>query len=105
MSDDIGDLEAAIAEFRAALPGWWFTTGTCSVSCDATIGPDRAYVADPILLIFDEGISVDLRQPSTAAEALRHVTREAVEALKDPQAYATANPLYRERAPLTETPT
>jgi hypothetical protein len=95
--DDIGDLEKAIAEFKAALPGWWFTTGTCSVSCDASIGPDRAYIAEPILTIFDEGIDADLPQPSTAAEALRNVTARAVEALKDPQAYAIANPLYRDR--------
>jgi len=95
--DDIGDLEAAIAEFKAALPGWWFTTGTCSVSCDASIGPDRAHITEPILTIFDEGIHADLAQPSTAATALRHVTREAVEALKDPHAYAIANPLFRDR--------
>lgn len=96
---DIGDLEAAIAEFKKALPGWWFTTGTCSVSCDASIGPDRAYIAEPILTIFDEGIHADLPQPSTAAEALRNVTRQAIEGLKDPEAYAKANPLFRDRTP------
>lgn len=95
--DDTGDLQAAIAEFHSALPGWWFSVGSCSVSCDASIGPDRAYIAEPILTIFDEGIHADLTQPSTLAAALRQVTAEAVEALRDPQAYAAANPLYRDR--------
>lgn len=92
---DEAELELAIAEFRAALPGWWFSVGSCSVSCDASIGPDQAHIAEPILSIFDEGIHADLRQPSTMAAALRRVTREALEGLKDPEAYAVAHPLFR----------
>lgn len=76
------DLVLAIAEFRAKLPGWWFTVGECSVSCDATVGPDVAYASDDMLRLFDEGFDGDLRQPSTMADALRRATALAMEALK-----------------------
>lgn len=76
------ELVSAISEFRAALPGWWFTVGECSVSCDATVGPDRAYVQEPYLSMFDAGFDGDLRQPSTMAEALREATKAAVGAMK-----------------------
>jgi len=73
---DVSDLDDAIAELREKLPGWWFTVGECSVSCDATVGPDAAYcpawmLNDPEL---DAGIDGDLRQPSTMADALRNAT-------------------------------
>lgn len=80
-----GDLEAAIAEFKAALPGWWYSLGECQVSCDASCAPT---VESPhINLIresgdrFDAGFHVDLRQPSTLAQALRAVMQEVLEAI------------------------
>ena len=77
------DLAEAIREFKAALPGWWYSVCECQVSCDATCAPtvesadiNRAAFVSP----FDHGFRVDLPQPSTLAQALRHVMREALEA-------------------------
>ncbi|MCW5720766.1 MAG: hypothetical protein KIS86_06450 [Devosia sp.] len=85
-------LEAAIAEFKAKLPGWWFSIGECQVSCDASCAPTvesehinlirqdtngRVIGVDP----FDSGFHVDLRQPSTLAEALRDVMLQALDAI------------------------
>lgn len=79
--DDIGDLVEAIAEFRTALPGWWFTVGSCSLSRDASIGPDRAHCDRATLDAFDIGFHVDDETPgSTLATALRTVTAQAVAA-------------------------
>ena len=76
-------LEAAIIEFKTALPGWWYSVCECQVSCDASCAPttespdvdrierDRA---------FDSGFHADLPQPSTLAEALRDVMRQALAA-------------------------
>lgn len=76
------DLEAAIGEFKAALPGWWYSVCECQVSCDASCAPT---VESPhINLIrdsddaFDSGFHADLRQPSTLAEALRNVMNQAL---------------------------
>lgn len=76
-------LEQAIANFKAALPGWWFTIGECSVSADASCGPDRngrdlRFLADRR---FDDGFHADLPQPATMAEALADVTEQARAAL------------------------
>lgn len=76
------DLSEAIAEFRLKLPGWWFTVGECSVSCDATVGPDFASCPEWMLIEFDEGFDCDLRQPSTLAEALRGATNAALDAIE-----------------------
>jgi hypothetical protein len=80
------DLEAAIVEFKATLPGWWYSLGECQVSCDASCAPT---VESPhINLIrengdqFDAGFHTDLRQPSTLADALRAVMHEAAEAIE-----------------------
>lgn len=78
------DLEAAIAEFKAALPGWWYSVCECQVSCDASCAPT---VESPhIALIerdaaFDSGFHVDLPQPSSLAAALRHVMGQATAAI------------------------
>lgn len=79
--DIVGDLEAAIAEFRAALPGWWFTVGHCALSRDASCGPDgRALAHYP--LAFDGGFHCDDQAPdSTLAGSLRDVTRQALAAI------------------------
>lgn len=76
------DLIGAIGDFRAALPGWWFSVCECSVSCDASCGPDRNW-CDAELLVhrhFDEGFHADIRQPSTLAEALRDVMAQGLAA-------------------------
>ena len=82
MTDDIGDILVAIDEFKAALPGWWFTLGSCSVSRDASCGPDLAYHSREMLDRFDGGFHCDNAEPgSTLADALRGVTRQALDAL------------------------
>lgn len=77
------DLGPAIAEFKAALPGWWYTLGECQVSCDASCAP-TSLSADLDLIPADErfnsGFHADLAQPSTLADALRTVMQEALEA-------------------------
>ena len=80
-NDKDADLVAAIAELREKLPGWWFTIGECSISCDATVGPDMAHIPEPFLSLFDEGFDSDLLQPSTMAEALRRATERALTAI------------------------
>lgn len=75
-------LEAAIAEFKETLPGWWFSICECQVSCDATCAPTTA--SPDIALVhsedarFDSGFRVDLPPPSTLADALRAVMRVAL---------------------------
>lgn len=82
--DDIGDLPEAIAEFKAALPGWWFSVGSCSISRDASCGPDLAHCDRDTLNAFDEGFHHDDKEPgSTMAGSLRVVTAAAVEALRE----------------------
>lgn len=80
------NLEQAIAEFKATLPGWWFSVGECQVSCDASCAPTQeslhvvlAESGNP----FDCGFHADLCQPSTLAEALRNVMAQALIALED----------------------
>lgn len=74
-------LEAAIIEFKTNLPGWWFSVCECQVSCDAscaptTESPDVEMIAQD--RTFDSGFHADLPQPSTLAEALRDVMRQAL---------------------------
>lgn len=76
-------LEAAIASFKSALPGYWFTVGECQVSADASCGPTRE--SPDIALIqkdrrFDDGFHADLPQPATMADALADVQAQAIEA-------------------------
>lgn len=75
-------LEYAIEQFKEVLPGWWYSVGECSVSCDASCGPDRTGPDATLLSIrqFDDGFHSDLPQPSTMADALRDVTAQAIEA-------------------------
>jgi hypothetical protein len=76
-------LEGAIAAFKEALPGYWFTVGECQVSADASCAPtaespDIALI--PLDRQFDDGFHVDLPQPATMADALRNVQTQALEA-------------------------
>jgi hypothetical protein len=83
MSGDATDgLIAAIEEFQSALPGWWFTLGDCSISADASCGPDRNGPDAHLLSnrLFDEGFHADLPQPAKIADALRCVTAQGVAA-------------------------
>jgi hypothetical protein len=77
------DLEAAIAEFKAELPGWWYSICECQVSCDASCAPTTETADIDLIEVnpaFDSGFHADLRQPSTLAEALRDVMAQAREA-------------------------
>lgn len=81
-----GDIEDAIHEFRAALPGWWFTVGSCSVSRDASCGPDNGggHSAE-IMERFDDGFHCDdATFGSTLADSLRNVAAQARAALDTP---------------------
>jgi hypothetical protein len=74
------DINAAIAEFQAALPEWWFSIGVCHVSCDVSCGPD-SNGRDAVLLLTKtlcDPIRNDYRIPATLAEALRDTMIEAV---------------------------
>lgn len=69
----------AIDRFHEELPGWWLSFGECSVSCHASCGPDIAG-ADAYLLAakeFDEGFHADIDRPSTLADAIHNVRRQA----------------------------
>ena len=76
-------LEAAVAAFKAALPGYWFTVGECQVSADASCGPttespDIALI--PLDRQFDDGFHADLPQPASMADALANVQAQAIAA-------------------------
>lgn len=79
-------LERAIVQFKAALPGWWFTVGECQVSADASCGPTRE--SDHIKYIardrrFDDGFHADLPMPATMADALHSVMADAHQAITE----------------------
>jgi hypothetical protein len=80
----LADLQTAIMEFEKQLPGWWYTLGICSVSRDASCGPD---IAGPDAVLaqqvrkFDAGFHCDdHHSDSTMADALRNVMNQALEA-------------------------
>jgi hypothetical protein len=80
---DFGDLVEAIQEFKIAFPGWWWSICECAHSRDASCGPD-INGPDLDLLetkdeIFGDGFHCD-DQFGSLADALRDVTRQAVEA-------------------------
>lgn len=51
-------------------PGWWWSAGDCSVSADASVGPDVAHCSKEMLTMFDAGIHNDIPQPAKPAQAL-----------------------------------
>ena len=80
---DTADLSAAIREFEAALPGWWWSVCVCSVSRDASCAPDRAGPDAALLDLdqFDAGFHRDDKRPNaTLANSLREVMRQALAA-------------------------
>lgn len=64
------DISVAVQIIERALPGWWWTVGKCGLTCHASVGPDRAFVAEPELSRFDVGFHADISNPSTPALAL-----------------------------------
>lgn len=73
----------AISDFKAALPGWWYSLGECQVSCHASCAPTREsrdLALIPIDEQFDSGFHADIPQPTTLAAALRSVMGEALSA-------------------------
>ena len=77
------DLQTAIIEFEKALPGWWYSLGICSVSRDASCGPESLVQTRPC---WKSGSSIagfhcdDHHPDSTMADALRNVMAQAIEA-------------------------
>lgn len=80
--EDLPRLVEAIREFETKLPGWWWSVGACSVSRDASCGPDR-HGPDAHLLgsrnAFEEGFHCDDRDGSLA-DALLDVMEQALTA-------------------------
>lgn len=79
-------LEAAVAEFKEKLPGWWFTVGECQVSADGSCGPTRESPHTALIAVnrqFDDGFHADLPQPASMADALRDVMEQALAAIAE----------------------
>lgn len=78
------NLEAAIARFKAELPGWWFMVCECQMSCDAICAPTTESPQIDLIAVnpaFDSGFHADLVQPSSLAAALDHVRGQALAAV------------------------
>lgn len=80
---DTDDLATAIREFEAALPGWWWSVCVCSLTRDASCGPDVAGSDFALLNYqeFDQGFHCDDPE-GTLASSLRTVMKMALEAKK-----------------------
>ena len=78
--EDTAALAIAIARLERELPGWWWSTGTCSISAHASIGPDLAGADKGLLDVspFDDGFHADLSRPSSCAAALNNCIDQAV---------------------------
>ena len=77
---DTAALVAAIERFERDLPGWWYSLGTCSISRDASCGPEMT-ACDRHLLAhapFNQGFHADL--DGTMADALDDVREQALKA-------------------------
>lgn len=65
---------APTASLDAALTlvpkGWWWKVGECSISSDATVGPDFAHCPKDMLIELDDGIDATIEPPSSTAIAL-----------------------------------
>ncbi len=75
-------LEQAVARFKLALPGWYYSLCECQVSCDATCAPTTEsadiHLIDMAGDPFDSGFRAYLDQPSSLAEALMDVMNQAL---------------------------
>jgi len=93
--------EAAIGLHRRILPDWWLSTCLCSLSGDASCGPDYNGPARERLLRefpvarFDDGFHVDLRPGDgwhRCAYAILHVMIQALIAIEEQRAGSEAAP-------------
>jgi hypothetical protein len=76
------EVSEGLSEAIADVPkGWWWTVGVCGLTSHASVGPDRAFISEPMLTAFDGGFHADIEQPSTPAQALREACVEAAEAV------------------------
>jgi hypothetical protein len=75
-------LSEAVDLFEKRLPGWWWSVGNCSVSADASCGPDRAGPDAGLLehRLFDGGFHCDARQPANVVDSLMDVMQQALDA-------------------------
>jgi hypothetical protein len=84
---DTYDFAKAVAEFEAALPGFWWSVGQCSVGAHASCAVDGKGVQADLLdnvkagEPLDEGFHCDT-QGGSPADALRDVMRQALEHLR-----------------------
>lgn len=85
---DTQDFANAIAEFEAALPGFWWSVGQCSVGAHASCAVDgNGCQADLIASIryddpLDSGFHCDTDR-GTPADALRNVMQQALKRLSE----------------------
>lgn len=71
------------------LPGWWYSSGHCHLTCHASLGPDHSDPAQAERLHkefpseygspYDSGFHADIPQPTTEAAALLHCLLQALE--------------------------
>lgn len=84
MTTDTERLINAIKIFEGNLPDWWWSVGHCSISRDASCGPDlngpdAELLKLPETRLFDEGFHCDDRE-GELADALGNVMEQALEA-------------------------
>ena len=85
---DTQDFPNAVAEFEAALPGFWWSVGQCSVGAHASCAVDGNGVQADLLIgvaagePFDAGFHRDTKGGSPA-EALRDVLHQPMKYIKD----------------------
>ena len=79
---DTEQLAAAIKQFEASLPGWWWSVCHCKLSRDASCGPDfRVLGMDhPHVTKFDDGFHCDDSE-GTLASSLLDVLAQAQAAI------------------------
>ena len=81
---DTADFAQAVAEFEAAIPGFWWSVGQCSVGAHASCAVDGRGVQADLLAgvkqghLFDAGFHCDT-DGGSPAEALRDVMRQALD--------------------------
>lgn len=71
--DEEPKIAEAIKLVQERLPGWWWSVGDCSVSADASCGPDRNGPDYPLLeyRMFDNGFHFDDRHENKNASPAR----------------------------------
>lgn len=82
---DTADFAAAVRDFEAALPGFWWSVGQCSVGAHASCAVDGSGCQSELLAVpaghpFDAGFHCDTIKGSPA-DALRDVMAQALAAV------------------------